>query len=318
MKRVFYSALLLTALNSGASTLPFLETFDGLTNGLVNGQNDWVQESGIGTAKVQSAVSYDGSSRALEIRSETVSHTLSSENTSVWVGFQARVTSAPGTDPVVTNANTSIAFFVNTNLHLVVYNGKTRIELSTLIATNIWTRFDVYCDYSRSKWLLNINGTNVAKDLGFYASGSQLESLLIANNATAPVYFDELAVQDTEPAEGISDSDTDGLPDWWELRYFGNTTGAVQNATGSNGVSYLQSYIAGLDPANSADFLQLTRGEDRKLRWAWKPGRQYDVYWTSNLTAGFTRVYTAVADGELEDSEYADRPAGFYQLRVHK
>ena len=47
------------------------------------------------------------------------------------------------------------------------------------------------------------------------------------------------------------DSDGDGLPDWWEMAYFGSTTGAVAGADAdSDGANNLSEYLYGTDPLN--------------------------------------------------------------------
>jgi len=49
------------------------------------------------------------------------------------------------------------------------------------------------------------------------------------------------------------DTDGDGLPDWWELAYFGGTTTASAGAdTDGDGATNLQEYQAGTDPLSAA------------------------------------------------------------------
>lgn len=317
MKEKLCLLLTLTALSVTASTLPFLETFDGLTNNAsIQNQNGWTVDSGAG-AIIQSGTAV--SNQALEIQNTQISHALTSTGTSAWVSFQARISAKPDANPSVTNVNTSVAFFVNTNLNLVVYNGTNPVVLNTQIPTNIWTRFDVYCDYDIQKWTLSINGTNVASSLGLYSSGTTVESVLIANNSSTSVYLDTLAIQDTEPAGELADTDGDSIPDWWELCYFGGITNASPTDIAQNGMTYLQAYIAGMDPSNSTETFKAVRGEGRKISWERKTGRQYDIYWASNLISGFSFIYTAPGS-EFEDTNVArtESASGFYQIRVHK
>ena len=304
------------AVSSMASQLPFSDTFDTLIPGSINTQNGWTNLSG--RTEVQTNVSSSGS-QAMLIQTGMVTHALSSSGTSVWAGFQARITAAPDTDPIVTTANTRVAFFLNTNLNVVVYSNQTPIRLSIKIQTNTWTRFDVFCDYSALKWILSVNGTNVAENLDLYSANPQLDSLLLANGSLDSAYFDDLAVLDTEPSGAIIDTDKDGIPDWWEQHYFGGITNALPGQTGTNGLTFLQSYIAGLSPGNATDALSLTKLGGRKFNWTRKPDRQYDIYWTSNLVSGFTYIQTA--DGnEFEDTatNRTQMSSGFYQIRVHR
>jgi hypothetical protein len=145
-----------------------------------------------------------------------------------------------------------------------------------------------------------------------------MESVLIANSSTNAVYFDELAIQETEPAGAVIDTDGDSIPDWWEQRHFGGITNSIATGIASNGLTHLQSYIANFDPKNPSDKLSITMGTGRKFNWSRKPDRQYEVYWTSNLTTGFTYIQT-VTGSEFEDTNTVrtTKESGFYQIRVH-
>jgi outer membrane protein assembly factor BamB/alpha-L-arabinofuranosidase len=49
------------------------------------------------------------------------------------------------------------------------------------------------------------------------------------------------------------DTDSDGLPDWWELQYYGSETAADPTATAANGLhTVMQAYVFGLDPTDPA------------------------------------------------------------------
>lgn len=309
-----YALLILVSLvlSANASEIPFSENFDALAPGSIDTKNDWVSLSG--TNNIQSDV-IAGGSQALEIKSGMVQHYLSntSGGTSVWVSFQARITAAPNTTPVVTNANTSVAFYVNTNLNLVVLDGTNApFELSKAMELNSWTRFDVYCDYGSQTWKLNVNGTNVAENLRLYSSNPQIDSLVIANESSASAYFDELVVETTD------DTNNNGIPDWWEQRYFGGTTNAPSGIV-TNGMTCEQMYIAGLEPDVTNDALTLAQTDRKRFNWNRKTGRRYDIYWASNLTSGFTFIQTATGS-EFQDTatNRTERPAGFYKIKVSR
>lgn len=318
MKKNILAVFSLLFLSATASPLPLIEPFEAssVTNGSLNGQNGWTI-SGT-TAAVQTNVVQTGS-QALQIQNAQVTHELSNTASSVWVSFQARITAKPVANPSVSNSNTSVAFYINTNLNLVVYSNQTAVTLAKTIQTNVWTRFDIYCDYDNLKWTLSVNGTNVAQNLPLFSSNRQMESVLIANSSSNAVYFDELAIQETEPSGAVIDTDGDSIPDWWEQRYFGGITNSIASGIASNGMTYLQSYIANLDPRNPSDKLSITPGTGRKFNWNRKPDRQYEVYWASNLTSGFTYIQT-VAGSEFEDTDTArtTKESGFYQVRVRK
>jgi hypothetical protein len=61
---------------------------------------------------------------------------------------------------------------------------------------------------------------------------------------------------------GDDDSDGDGLPDWWELQYFGNLSQSANDDPDGDGVTNLQEYQQGRNPTKSAlvddgDFVNL-------------------------------------------------------------
>jgi hypothetical protein len=61
---------------------------------------------------------------------------------------------------------------------------------------------------------------------------------------------------------GETDVDGDGLPDWWELQYFGNLNQGANNDPDGDGLTNLQEYQQGRNPTKSAlsdagDFINL-------------------------------------------------------------
>lgn len=294
--------MLFLSAEASYSSLPVYDTFE---------TSEWTNVWTVtGSAVVQSG--------ELKIDSGTVTREISSTESSIWISFSAKITDAPADNPVVSNGNTSVAFYVNTNRNLVVYNGQqTSVIESVTMNTNQWTRFDIYCDYSINKWTLGVNGTNIAHNLGFYSSGQQVESLMVANNSSSPIYFDELRVKDVEPEDALALIDSNGnqIPDWWEQRYFGGITNAVGNIE-----TLRKAYIAGLNPLDPEDVLRIVceNNNGRKLGWARKPGRVYDVYWTPDLTTGFGPTpYRTFASGD--DTEFEiETLEGFYKLGVRK
>ena len=89
------------------------------------------------------------------------------------------------------------------------------------------------------------------------------------------------------------DSDGDGIPDWWMMKYFGHTTGraddhslASDDADG-DGASNLQEYLAGTDPTNPNSVFRLsaaaTANSTVTLTWPAVSGKSYQVQYTTNL-----------------------------------
>ena len=314
---IFYLTFLLSAT---ASQLPFLETFeaaDGVATGTIHGQNGWVLDGG--TADVQTAVVQAGS-QALQIQNAQVVHDLSSSNSALWLHFQARCEAVPSANPTITDANTSLAFFVNTNGNLVVYNNTVPVELAVQMPTNDWTRFDIYCDYDDQYWDLSMDGVNVAAGLALYSTNNQVGSMIIGNNGSSPVYIDQIDVADTEQTTGeLPDSDNDEIPDWWEQKNFGGPTSVVAgNISGNDDLTYLETYIAGVSPFIYDPFAVGLVPAGNGLTWAPVESRFYSVYWTDNLTNSFALLEENIAypQSSYIDTEHSGDAAGFYSLKV--
>ncbi len=86
------------------------------------------------------------------------------------------------------------------------------------------------------------------------------------------------------------DTDGDGIPDAWEIVFFGGPTNANASAMASNNVNtLLEAYIAGLDPHSTNDFLEITAIDhltvpDRKeITWSSKETRVYRLDGSTNL-----------------------------------
>ena len=102
---------------------------------------------------------------------------------------------------------------------------------------------------------------------------------------------------------GTQDTDTDGLPDWWESRYFGSRTNALPQALAANQFSNLQCYWLGLDPTNpnSTFRAQASLQSDTgypQISWSSVGGKRYAVEYAGGLTisgASFSQALTVTA-----------------------
>ena len=55
------------------------------------------------------------------------------------------------------------------------------------------------------------------------------------------------------------DSDSDGLPDWWEMQYFSNvTSGIATDFSDGDSFNNLEEYIAGTDPTNATSAFEVS------------------------------------------------------------
>ena len=301
------------------SLFPFPETFevvDGVSPGAINGQNGWVATGG--TADVQSAVVQAGT-QALQIQNAEVSRRLSNEGSALWLHFQARCASAPDTVPTSFGENTCLAFFVNTNLNLVVYSNAVPVELASQMPLDEWVRFDIYCDYDDMHWDLGMNGLNVAAGLPLHSNQDPGGKVFIGNENVSSIYVDEIDIAEMEQVGEVPDSDGDGIPDWWEQKHLGGVTAAAPDAlSGNEGLTYLQTYIAGVDPLMFDPWVVSPISGGNSFGWNPVPGRLYSVYWTSSLMNEFTLLQDNLhyPQAVFTDSEHGGEAAGFYRLKV--
>ncbi|MEN8254746.1 MAG: phosphodiester glycosidase family protein, partial [Verrucomicrobiota bacterium] len=124
-----------------------------------------------------------------------------------------------------------------------------------------------------------------------------------------------LSVTHHSPA---GDADADGLPNWWEVQYYGGLTTANTNDICSNGVNTVEdAYVAGFDPTNSLAGFLISDLTGNILQWDEATGRVYTVYWTTNLLDGFSVVLTNnYSGGVFTDTVHGAEAEGFYQLEV--
>ncbi|MDB6066028.1 MAG: hypothetical protein JWR26_2236 [Pedosphaera sp.] len=86
------------------------------------------------------------------------------------------------------------------------------------------------------------------------------------------------------------DTDGDGLPDWWESRYYGNSTNVLPQTTAANGFSNLYCYRLGLDPTNPRSTFRLQAAREPgtgnpQLTWNSVGGKTYSVEYANNLSS---------------------------------
>jgi hypothetical protein len=119
---------------------------------------------------------------------------------------------------------------------------------------------------------------------GTLQNSNQYYSLLVSGLATNAV---------------LNDTDMDGLPDDWELAYFGSTTGAVASADNDgDGADNISELISGHDPTNAASVFRMvvydaasTGGAPFVVMWDSVSGRVYNVWWIDDLLSSpFTNI----------------------------
>jgi hypothetical protein len=113
----------------------------------------------------------------------------------------------------------------------------------------------------------------------------------------------------------LHDSDYDGLPDDWELDYFGDPTNAVPSEDDDDDrQNNWQEYLAGTVPTNRDDFFcmdavaQSSVSNGFIIEWASTAGRRYAIDCTHDLRNGFEPAVSNIA---------AYPPVNVYTASVH-
>lgn len=115
----------------------------------------------------------------------------------------------------------------------------------------------------------------------------------------------------------LPDNDSDGLPDEWEIQYFGNSTAATPQAdSDSDGLTNIEEYLLGTSPINGASLLVMEyhgipqSATAHTFTWQTVGGRRYWIEYSDNLMQGFQRATTRteadVADGNPDTETFVD------------
>jgi hypothetical protein len=123
----------------------------------------------------------------------------------------------------------------------------------------------------------------------------------------------------------VGDTDGNGLPDWWELKYFGVLTGTPPDGNADHdGASNLFEYLTGTNPTNASSYFHITRltpGSPNKIFVYCAPGYFYTLQRADDLALGWTVVsnqtrISSASEGILEMDDYFSDTGGFYRVRL--
>jgi subtilisin family serine protease len=127
----------------------------------------------------------------------------------------------------------------------------------------------------------------------------------------------------------IVDTDGNGLPDWWELQYFGHLTGTDPNADADgDGASNLAEWIAGTDPQDPISCLRALIPSPKPtsgfvVQWPSVAGKTYRLERATNLVTGFDSVVRTNIVGTPpfnSEPDAATLPGGsrYYRVEVEQ
>jgi len=129
----------------------------------------------------------------------------------------------------------------------------------------------------------------------------------------------------------ITDSDTDGVPDYQEdtvpdgFYSPGQDLADINNpdTDGDGQNDYQEIIVAGTSPSNPSDLFEISESgttlseEGFVLNWDAKPGRTYSVSVTTNLIDGFTLLTNGLSSGPYTNAVLPTDQQNFFKLNVH-
>ncbi|MCX6865416.1 MAG: metallophosphoesterase [Verrucomicrobia bacterium] len=124
------------------------------------------------------------------------------------------------------------------------------------------------------------------------------------------------------------DANHNGMPDAWEITWFGSTTnplGAADYDWDHDGQINLHEYLAGTNPTDPADVFKITSvtrdaGGDLVLRWPSVSGKSYKIQTSTDLPGGFHDTADAPLPGTggtlTKSLPIGPAATGFYRIAV--
>ncbi len=171
--------------------LPFVENFEGLSVGSLDGQNGWAAMDTI----VQTATARGIQAASITSGAGYLQHAFEGAYTNVWTDFMLQPVFFESA-PSVTEPTGTVIFYFNNNGHPVVYDGTTPVELSAVtITTGAWIRVTVRSDYVARKWSLYVNASLAAANLAFCANEPLVyTSFEVSGAGSTSVALDDLSI----------------------------------------------------------------------------------------------------------------------------
>ena len=129
----------------------------------------------------------------------------------------------------------------------------------------------------------------------------------IRTNDSVGTDMQHLAVMKRFILSSCADCDEDGMPDSWEIGYFGSITNvSARTDWDGDGFPDVSEYLAGTQPTNRLSGLFLnapgaSTGIEHLVRWDSVAGKRYRVLRSTNLLSGFTTIQAGLAGNVYTD-----------------
>ena len=212
----------------------------------LNNQGQWKASSS--SVVAQTNIVHWGAKAAVVTVSASLSNTVDHATTEkVWSDFftvprfyVSDTATGPAADP-----NATAQFYITSNGYWAVinYNGSA-VVTNTLTrdiygatlpamseASSNWLHVSVLHDYVNKKWSLFVNDVPVATNLGFINQTiTSYKWFNMQNGGGDSAWLDDVAITNRTPSTLTADTDHNGLPDAWEIQYFGAIGIADPNA----------------------------------------------------------------------------------------
>ena len=143
-----------------------------------------------------------------------------------------------------------------------------------------------------------------------YDSRNQLTNSVYSQGVVATYRYD--AASNIRDVKLIKDTDGDGLPDYWELLYFGSlaATDGTKDSD-SDGMSDYEEYLAGTDPTSNDSALRscgwwggYSGPVGYTVQWSSASNRYYTIQWTTSLFTNFVMLATNLPGNPPQNSYF--------------
>ncbi len=158
-----------------------------------------------------------------------------------------------------------------------------------------------------------------------YDSLNRLTNSIYSQGVIASYKYD--SAHNVREIKLIQDTDDDGLPDYWEMLYFGSLTATDGTSDfDGDGLSDYAEYLAGTDPTDpnsSMSFSGCWGGYSGpsgfNIVWSSSSNRNYAIEWTCSLMTNFTMLVTNIPGAPPQNQYFHEtmESNAFYRVILH-